>query len=627
MTTSKFDPARALAASLDANPAVSAETVLQKFLVHWKLFVACTLIVPVLAVAVSLLIPTTYKSSAQVLIRNQGGANLLYNDVAPPFVALTGATSAEIIRSTPVASQMIETVGVEDADIARPAYKVLFGKVAALILPLLGREPEDTRTAANPKMKYILLADELKASVDATTLMADRSTGNLRDELLEVTLKSNSREKVAPMVNGLCEAFIAEYNLRSKNEIMAAYQTLGEQAAAVEVSIARLHSAPAEDGIAADVEQNPSSENQPLSAGLARTISELELRLVTLRLTYTETAPEVVQAKAELERAHAVLASQQALDAAGELLSTIKKKQRQLLLAAQLFESNQSNLSIVERGLTPKKSKLTLAIKYGAPAGGGVAAGMLIGGIAILLLNLLDPRLFVAGDITPASGLPLLGVIPSSGAAAPDFARLNDLPLADARPALLQAMGKLDLLPRESSCVIAVTSAENEASTAALALQLAALLARDREGRVLLIDANFDQPSLTEAAVAKSEPGLLDVLAGYSPAGTAVVRPTKLPRLAFIGTGKLDLRDEAGSTRESWARFLEQSRKDYDVIVVQTGGLLNSREAAPLVKGAGQTFVVTNRQATKKDALGRAAALLTGIAAPVLGIIHCDLKP
>jgi Mrp family chromosome partitioning ATPase/uncharacterized protein involved in exopolysaccharide biosynthesis len=625
VTTPKFDPARALAASLDANPVVSAETVLQKFLVHWKLFVACTLIVPVLAVAVSLLIPTTYKSSAQVLIRDQGGTNLLYNDVAPPFIALTGATSAEIIRSTPVASQMIETVGVEDADIARPAYKVLFGKVAALILPLLGREPEDTRTAADPKMKYILLADELKASVDATTLMADRSSGSLRDELLEVTLKSNSREKVAAMVNGLCEAFIAEYNLRSKNEILTAYRTLDEQAAAVQGDIAKLHAAPADSDIAANAEQAPSSESQPLSAGLARTISELELRLVTLRLTYTETAPEVVQARAELERARAVLGNQQALDAAGDLLSTIRKKQRQLLLAAKLFESNQSNLSIVERGLTPKKSKLILAIKYGAPAGGGLVGGMFIGAIAILLLNLLDPRLFVASDITPASGLPVIGVIPPAGAGTTGFAQLDDLPLASARPALLQAVGKLDLLERDHARVIAVTSAENEASTATVALQLAALLAREREGRVLLVDANFDQPALTESAAAKSESGLLDVLAGAGPAGPAV-HPTKLPRLSFIGAGRLNLRDEAGSTRESWARFLEQGRKDYGVIVVQTGGLLNSREAASLVKGADQTFVVSNRQATKKDALGRAAALLAGITAPVPGIIHCDLK-
>jgi Mrp family chromosome partitioning ATPase/uncharacterized protein involved in exopolysaccharide biosynthesis len=625
VTKTKLDPARMLAASLDADPAISAESIIQKFLIRWKLFTACALIVPLIAVALSSLVPSTYKSTAQLLIRDEGGANLLYTDVAPPFVALSGATAAEIIRSTPVASQMVETVGVEDADIARPAYKVLFGKAAALILPLLGREPEDTGLAANPKIKYIFLANELKPSIDATTLMVEHSGGTPRDELLEVTVKSNNREKVAAMTNGLCEIFIKEYNLRSKNEILTAYKTLGEQAAAAEAGIARLRSAPAEGDTTPAAERAEDANNYPLSAGLARTISELEAQLVALRQTYTEAAPEVVQAKAELGRDRALLAKEEALDAAGELLSTIKKRQRQLLLAAELFESDQSNLSIVERGLTPKKTKLTLIFRYGIPAAAGLVAGMFIGGIAILLLNLLDPRLFVASDVTPASGLPVLGVIPAPGVGSLNFAQLNELPLASARPALLQSLGKLDLLDQDHSRIIVVTSAENESLTATVALQLAALLACGREGNVLLADANFDDPSLTEAAAAKSEPGLLNVLAGSTPISNAV-RPTKLPRLTFIGAGRLDLRDEAGSSREGWAQFFEHSRKDYSAVVIHAAGLLNSREAAALAKGADQSLVVTSRQASKKPLLAQVATLLSGIGAPALGVIHCDLK-
>ncbi len=496
MTTTSLDPARLLAASLDANPEISAESITQKFLVRWKLFTACTLIVPLIALWIASLIPSTYKSTAQMLIRVEGGTDALYNGISPPLVALTGATTAEIIRSTPIASQMIETVGVENADIARPAYKVLFGKAAALILPLLGREPEDHQLAANPKLKYIFLADELKPSIDATTLLMDHSTGNLRDEMVNInTVKANSREKVAAMVNGLCEVFIREYNLRSKNEIETAYKTLDDQATAAQADLDRLRSTPAGANVALPAERAADTNNNPLSSGLAHTVADLEAQLVVLRQTYTESAAEVVQAEAELKRDRALLAREEAIDATSELLGNIKTRQRQLLLAATLYQTSQSNLSIVERGLTPKKTKLTPILKYGIPGAGGLVGGMFIGAIAILMLNLLDPRLFVASDITPVSGLPLLGVIPNSGVGL-NFAQLNDLPLTGARPALLKALGKLDLLDRDPSRVIVVTQCRKRVVDSHRRPS-AGFTFGPQTGKqnVLLADANFDHPA------------------------------------------------------------------------------------------------------------------------------------
>ncbi|HTQ31672.1 MAG TPA: hypothetical protein VMI53_10735 [Opitutaceae bacterium] len=626
MTKPKLDPARILAASLDADPAVSAENIIQKFLVRWKLFTACTLIVPLIALWLCYLVPETYKSTAQLLIRNEGGTDMLYGGIAPPLVAPTGASTAEIIKSLPVASQMIEAVGVESADIARPAYKVLFGKAMALILPLLGREPEDKLLAANPKLKYMYLADDLKPSIDATTLLVEEhGAGSSRDEMINVSIKSNTREKVAAEVNGLCDAFIKEYSLRAKNAALTASKTLEAQAAAAQAEIDRLRSAPPDAEIAPPDERPEDLNTNPLTSGLAKTISDLEAELVVLRQTYAENAPQITQDEAELKRDRFLLAQEEAIDAASEQLSAIRIKQRQLKLVADLYETGQNNLSIVEHGITPKKTKLTPLMHYGLPVGGSLIGGMFIGCIAILLLNVLDPRLFVASDITPASGLPVLGVIPHSGVGSLDFARLNDLPMAGARPALFQALGRLDLLERKDSRVVVVTSAEDEASTALVALQLAVLLARDREGNVLLAEANFDAAELTEAAAAKTEPGLLDVLAGSCPVSNAI-RPTKLPRLAFIGTGRLDLRDEAGSSREGWTRWLEHGRKNYGTVVIHAGGLLNSREAAVLAKDADQSLIVTNRHASRRDCLAQAAAVLAGMGAPALGVIHCDLK-
>lgn len=614
-----------LAASLDADPAVSAESIIQKFRIRWKLFAACAVIAPAIAMSLACLVPTTYKCTAQVLIRHQGGEYDLYQEFVPRLTLLSGATTAEIMRSGPVASQMIESVGVENTDIARPAYKVLFGKAAALIMPLFGGEAEDVAAMKDPKLKGLFLASELKSSIEANTLMVEHGGSLTPDELIEVTVKSTNREKVAAMVNGLCETFIAEYNRRAGEEIAAAKKALAEPAAKAEQDVARLRALLA-SGAEEDAQLSESSANTPLAEGLAKTISDLEMELVQLRQTYTENAPHVVQAKAELERARGMLSNQEALDTAKEVLSAIKRKQRELGLAAQLFETNQSGLSIDERGLTPKKSKLIAVLHYGIPGGVGLAGGIFIGVVSLLILDLLDPRLFVAHDAMSATGLPLLGVIPADSAALPGSPeQVAEFPRRGARTALLQALGKLDVLARDASRILVVTSAEDEASSATVALQLAALVARDRDSRVLLVDANFDRPDLTRVFNADKDAGLLDVLDGQSDLAAAI-RPTKLPRLSFIGMGRPDLRDEAGSTRQGWEKFIEQCQKGQNTIIVHAGGLLNSREAAPLAQRADRPLLVTNRQDSKRNSLARAAALLAEIGVPALGIIHCDSR-
>ena len=618
-----IDPAQLIAENLNADAAISAETLIQKFLVRWKLFAICALLVPLVAVLLAHQIPTNFKASAQILLRHQGGAPTLYREFMPSLPLLSAATAAEVIRTDAVASGMIEAVGVENADISRPAFKVLFGKVTALIMPLFGRDWDSNPAQGNPRLKYLLLAKELKPTIEATTLMVDRSTGSTRDELIEVTVKSTNREKVAAMANGLCDGFIAEYDRQAREEIALAQLSLVEQASKIEKEILDLKHSVENPG-SSDLLLVESRDGKALSSGLAKTISDQEVALIQLRLNYTDISPEVTRAQTELDHARVILARQEALDASKDSLNQVRRKQRELQIAAQLFTSSQTGLSVVERALPPRKTKLTTLIKYGLPGGAGLFAGLFIGGTGILLLNLLDPRLFVASDITAASGLPLLGVITAENVTlSPNPDDLSVLPHPGARPALLQTLAKLDVLARDASRIVVVTSAENETSSATVALQLAALMARDRDSRVLLVDSNFDRPSLSTALKAESASGLLDVLAAQT-SFASVIRATKLARLRFIGVGQIALRDEAGSSREGWERFVEEARRDHVAIVIHAGGLLNSREAAPLSRRAVRPLLVTNQRSSKRDTLARAAALLAEIGVPALGVIHCE---
>ncbi len=624
MSIEKVDPAKWVAESLNSDPAASAEGLLQKFFVRWKLIVACAILAPAMALLLALSIPPVYKSSAQLLIRHQGGTQAIYTDFTPDLTSLSGASAAEVLRSEPVASKMIRQTGVQEADIARPAYKMLFRRIASVVVALSGKESEPS--PADSDLKYRELAKDMKPSIEATTLMVDRGSAMARDEIIDVTIKSTNRLLVAPMVNGLCQAFMAEYDQRIEKELAEANQLLDLQAKGITADLQKLNASADQPNPGTGTEFSDSLDNRPLASNLARNISDLEVRLVQLRQVYAASAPEVINAQKELTRARAILGNQQSIDSAETLLGSIRKKQRQLALAAELLRQNQSDISMVESGLTPRKSKAEGFIRFGAPIIGGFFGGLMIGVVGVLVLNLLDPRLLVATDVTTNSGLPLLGVIPSDSIGLPSSpAAVEKLPHLGARPALLQALGKFDVLAADASRIIVVTTAENEASSASVALQLAVLLARDRGAQVVLIDADFDRAQLTRALQDKAAPGLLDALSG-AVALAAVLRPTAQARLSFVGIGKAELRDEVGSNREAWNAFLAGCERQNYLLVVSAGGLLTSREGAALAKKSSHPLLVTDRRLSKRTSLRRAAKLLSEISVPALGVIHCDVK-
>jgi uncharacterized protein involved in exopolysaccharide biosynthesis len=614
--TKRIDPAQRLADSLENPPDISIRTLVDKFLLHWKLFAACTLVAPAIAVGLMALVPITYKASAQIVIEHAGGAYAVFGDAVPDWMPLSGATMAELVKSAPVVSRMIKTVGVVDADIARPAYKVLLGRVMALVMPLFGRESADARLQADPDLKYRILADDLKPSIDATTLLIDRGGGMLHDEVVEINLKANTREKVAAMVNGLCAALIAETDLRRRTDLQAAAKVLDEQAASVAADLEQRRANPAAYARAAD------ADNEPLAAGLARSISDLDVQLATLRQTFADSAPEVTRVRGALAQAREQLARQETIDATTEQLGQIRRRQRQIQLALQLVGRGEDGLTVAETALTPKKTKLVALMHFGLPAAAGLIGGMFVGGLAVLLLNLLDPRLFVAADVEPASSLRVLGCFPAEAEPLPAFERWASLPHPGARPVLLQVLGRREALGGDATRVLAVTSALNESASGTVALQLAALLARDHCGRVLLVDANADRPSLAAAASAPHRTAPGDRTSADAPAGV-LVRPPG-PNDLVIGAGRLEIRGGSAPLGSAGRRAFAAAPPEYAAIVLHLPGLLNSRDAAALAKGADHVLVVSSRKRTRKDRLREAADLLTELEARVLGLVHCE---
>lgn len=120
------------------------------------------------------------------------------------------------------------------------------------------------------------------------------------------------------------------------------------------------------------------------------------------------------------------------------------------------------------------------------------------------------------------------------------------------------------------------TLAREGVSTIALgtALSLAAL----RSEPVLLVDANWIQPSLTEDAQLGSAPGLADCLAGTT-AAAAAIRPGSKSRPAFLPIGD---RAAARPTLRSLASLLTGELARYSTVIVDLPPVL-----------AGESFVLS----------------------------------
>jgi capsular exopolysaccharide synthesis family protein len=110
----------------------------------------------------------------------------------------------------------------------------------------------------------------------------------------------------------------------------------------------------------------------------------------------------------------------------------------------------------------------------------------------------------------------------------------------DLPEAVVEACGLLThtiLLAREGTLrnIMVVSPAPGEGATM-VAVTLGLVVARDRAGEVLLVDANLRAPRLHEVFQLERERGLTDVLGGVFPAASAV-KKTGSPNLCVMTAG------------------------------------------------------------------------------------------
>ena len=174
--------------------------------------------------------------------------------------------------------------------------------------------------------------------------------------------------------------------------------------------------------------------------------------------------------------------------------------------------------------------------------------------------------------------------------------------------------------------VIAITSPAAGEGKTLTAVNLAGALARESDGRVLLIDADLRRPAVASQLGLSHSPGLTDMLSQDNLQLSDVAQVITPFQLWVVPSGS------AGSAIHRLLRsprfdpLLQRARREYDVVIIDTPPLLPVFDSAVLSRIVDQMLVVVAANQTPRKLLGEALNLVDP--AKVMGIVfNRDNRP
>jgi len=430
---------------------------------------------------------------------------------------------------------------------------------------------EDARAALNQRIQ-----DHERALQD---VLSQRAGGEAHVAALEEELRSLSPMAVVQQSKGLpnsaYDTLVGRlYELRLER-IEAAAKYLPDSRAMRDL-----------DERIADAERLLQAEGDSGSQvveGVNRTYQEVEVRLLEQRSELAALAARETALRAQLEDAL------QKRDGFHGVESRIRDQERELALAEESYKRYAESLekARIDRALENERvsgiSLVQAATVPGKPNGpqrvllvllGLFAAGLLGTGVTFGL-EALDDSVRTPDDVEAATGLRPIASIPFSR---PSFRR-HRLPGTGPgidwwhMPESLQrdygALGEawdLENDLQERPRVLAVTSDRAGAGTTTVAANLAETLALQGEGKVLLVDANLADPTLSRMLGARDQVGLSDALiGGFEDVPTV---PTPVAELRLLPAGSAGKKLDRGLDPNLLVQELERLAADFAYVVV-----------------------------------------------------------
>lgn len=247
----------------------------------------------------------------------------------------------------------------------------------------------------------------------------------------------------------------------------------------------------------------------------------------------------------------------------------------------------------------------------------GLIGGLMVGGLAALVLEFLDFRVRRAADAEEVTGLPLVGMVPKLGAPSQDpvAAAIGKEAFRSLRVNLHYAHG---VAPR----ILSVSSATPREGKTTVCVNLAASLAEEQgPGSVLVIDADLRRPQLHTIFGMGRAPGLSDVLNGTIDVESAIRPSPSHPKLYVLTCGSPVTNPSEIIGGRGLGELIDALSQQFEFMVIDTPPLLAVTDAAVIAKVVDGTLMVVRADQADRVAVATAMEQLRQIDATLLGVI------
>ena len=338
-----------------------------------------------------------------------------------------------------------------------------------------------------------------------------------------------------------------------------------------------------------------------LTAG--ETVQQLRIQLNNLKSMYSEANGEMIQMGIENNKYQDLNLERQYKN---DELTGVNARIEQI----QVEDQQGSRLSIVSTGeipLTPVRNRRLPVAVLGGMVGFGLPS------IICALLAIPGTLRYSYGEETQSNveaTAPLLGVVPDLDA------EVGEQQIADAAHSVHQIRVTLRSgAAHKGPYAYAITSASAREGKTSLAMSLGLSFAAIHL-RTLVIDCDLVSNQLTRLLGAQNSPGLKEALLAGNCKGLAQKVGANLH---VLPAGKRSISANSLASKEVRA-LLDEARVEYDIILVDTGPVLGSIEAAVLAREVdGVVFTISRGQ--QRSVVDRAVNRLTSLGARLEGFI------
>lgn len=174
-------------------------------------------------------------------------------------------------------------------------------------------------------------------------------------------------------------------------------------------------------------------------------------------------------------------------------------------------------------------------------------------------------------------------------------------------------------------CVLITSAAGGEGKTT-LAAQLAVRCA-EAGASTVLIDADLRRATLGRLFEVPECPGLSDVLRGEANLEDALVPISQVGGCQLLPAGSPESNPNRILRGQRFAPMLEQLRRTFDVIIIDTSPVLPVPDALIMGRYADGVVLAARHDRSRFPLVERANTLLTGAGIPVLGVVINGVQP